>query len=57
MQQMQHQGNKQTKAKYRRKKETLEIRAEMHEIENIKIIEKINKTNSSLRKLTKLLKL
>lgn len=54
---MQHQGNKQTKAKYRIKKETLEIRAEMHEIENIKIIEKINKTKSSLRKLTKLLKL
>lgn len=54
---MQHQGNKQTKAKYRINKETLEIRAEMHEIENIKIIEKINKTKSSLRKLTKLLKL
>ena len=40
---MQHQGNEQTKAKYRRKKETLEIRAEMHEIENINIVEKLIK--------------
>ena len=38
-----------------RKKQTLEIRGEMHEIENIKIVEKINR--SSLRKLTKLVKL
>lgn len=39
-----------------RKKQTLEIRGEMHEIENIKIVEKINR-RSSLRKLTKLVKL
>lgn len=40
-----------------RKKQTLEIRGEMHEIENIKIVEKINRRRSSLRKLTKLVKL
>lgn len=39
-----------------RNKQTLEIRGEMHEIENIKIVEKINR-RSSLRKLTKLVKL